>query len=261
MPHSHDKPIRPRLGVNVDHVATIRQARGVRYPDPVAAAAVAERAGADQITVHLREDRRHIQDRDVRILRETVETRLNLEMAATEEMSRIARKIRPDMVTLVPERREEQTTEGGLDVAGKLDRLRKYVDELRSFGGEVSLFIDPDRDQIEASKKLGADIVELHTGDFCRERREFDTTGAFDLHTHSELGKLVSASKLASSLGLRVAAGHGLDYKNVLPVAAIPEIEEFNIGHSIVARAVIVGFDAAVREMIAALETGRERFR
>lgn len=257
----HALPVRPRLGVNVDHVATIRQARGVRYPDPVAAAAIAERAGADQITVHLREDRRHIQDRDVELLRQTVETRLNLEMGATDEMSNIARRIRPDMITLVPERREEQTTEGGLDVASQIDRLREYIDELRSFGGVVSLFIDPDADQIAAAAALGVEIVELHTGDYCRERREFDSEAAFRSHSASELERLQVAATAAAGAGLEVAAGHGLDYKNVLPVAGIPEFEEFNIGHSIVGRAVLVGFDQAVREMIAALESGRARFR
>lgn len=253
-------PIRPRLGVNVDHVATIRQARGVRYPDPVAAAAVAERAGADQITVHLREDRRHIQDRDVEILRRTVETRLNLEMGATDEMLKVALDVRPDIVTLVPEKREERTTEGGLQVAGN-ERLPHYLEKLRRCGAEISLFVDPDADQLEASADLGVDTVELHTGDFCRERREFDNADAFEKHSRRELARLVLASQKAANLGLRVAAGHGLDYKNVLPVAAIDEIEEFNIGHSIVARAVIVGFDEAVREMIRALEVGRSQFR
>jgi pyridoxine 5-phosphate synthase len=254
------RPIRPRLGVNVDHVATIRQARGTRYPDPIAAASIAERAGADQITVHLREDRRHIQDRDVRILRETVETRLNLEMGATEEMSRIAREVRPDMITLVPERREEQTTEGGLDVAGRAETLGPYVERLRDSGAEMSLFIDPDPAQIEASAQLGVEVIELHTGDYCRERRGFDTADEYATHVALELGKLRIAASLAAESGLKVAAGHGLDYKNVLPVAGIAEFEEFNIGHSIVARAVLVGLDEAVREMITALETGRAQF-
>ena len=231
------KLIRPRLGVNVDHVATIRQARGTRYPDPVTAAAIAELAGADQITVHLREDRRHIQDRDVRILRETVQTRLNLEMAATEEMLGIAVELRPDMVTLVPEKRAEQTTEGGLDVVGQFETLAQYVDGLRASGAELSLFIDPDLPQIKASGRLGVDLVELHTGDYCeRPERERD----------SELARLVSAADHCVEIGLRVAAGHGLDYKNVLDVAAIPAFEEFNIGHSIVARATLVGLDKAV---------------
>lgn len=253
-------PIRPRLGVNVDHVATVRQARGTRYPDPVAAASIAERAGADQITIHLREDRRHIQDRDVRILRETVQTRLNLEMGATEEMARIAREVRPDMITLVPERREEQTTEGGLDVVGRASALRPYLDGLRGSGAELSLFIDPDPDQIEASAELGIEVVELHTGDYCRERREFDSADEYATHVALELGKLRVAANLAAESGLKVAAGHGLDYQNVLAVAGIQTFEEFNIGHSIVARAVLVGFDEAVREMIEALEKGRAHF-
>lgn len=254
------RPIRPRLGVNVDHVATIRQARGTQYPDPIAAASIAERAGADQITVHLREDRRHIQDRDVRLLRETVGTRLNLEMGATAEMSRIAREVRPDMITLVPERREEQTTEGGLDVLRRLDDLHPYLEELRDSGAELSLFIDPDSAQIEAAAELGVEIVELHTGDYCRERREFDSSDEYATHVALELGKLRIAASQAADAGIKVAAGHGLDYKNVLAVAGIEEFEEFNIGHSIVARAVLVGFETAVREMIAALQTGRERF-
>lgn len=248
---------RPRLGVNVDHVATVRQARGTRYPDPVAAAAVAEFAGADQITVHLREDRRHIQDRDVRILRETVKTRLNLEMGATAEMAEIANALRPDMITLVPERREERTTEGGLDVAAHRDAMSRYVASLKPSGALVSMFIDPDEAQIRASLEVGADIVELHTGDFCQEAHTFARVAEHDEHNTRELNRLRNAAALGASLGLVVAAGHGLDYKNVLPVAAIPQIEEFNIGHSIVARALFVGLDAAVREMRAALDEGR----
>lgn len=253
-------PLRPRLGVNVDHVATIRQARGTTYPDPVVAAAMAESAGADQITVHLREDRRHIQDRDVRILRETVRTRLNLEMAATAEMAEIARSVKPDMVTLVPEKREEQTTEGGLDVVAHEAELARYIDDLRGFGGEVSLFVDPRSDQLAASARLGVDVVELHTGDYCADRRRFDSISAFDAHVDAEFDKLKYASKVAETMGLKVAAGHGLDHKNVLRVASIAIIEEFNIGHSIVARAVMIGFEAAVREMIDALESGRRCF-
>ncbi|QDG49832.1 pyridoxine 5'-phosphate synthase [Persicimonas caeni] len=249
---------RPRLGVNVDHVATIRQARGTHYPDPVAAASIAELAGADQITIHLREDRRHIQDRDVEVLRHTVETRLNLEMAATEEMLEIACRIRPDMVTLVPEKREEQTTEGGLAVVENRERLAEYCERLRESGAYLSLFIDPDLAQIEASAELGAEIVELHTGDYCEAASEFTnklTPAEFD--RDAELQKLVDGAKRAAELDLVVAAGHGLDYKNVLDVAAIPEFEEFNIGHSIVGRAVLVGFERAVREMIDALALGR----
>lgn len=252
-----DTKRRPRLGVNVDHVATIRQARGTLYPDPVTAAALSELAGADQITIHLREDRRHIQDRDVHVMRQTVQTRLNLEMAATAEMAAIAAQVKPDMITLVPERREEQTTEGGLDVVGQLANLKPYLEQLRATGAQLSLFIDPDEAQIRASAELGVQIVELHTGDYC----EASDPGANSAKAHgdrlAELERLRVGAKLASELGLIVAAGHGLDYKNVLDVAAIPEFEEFNIGHSIIARAVLVGLERAVREMIEALELGR----
>ncbi|WP_230470121.1 pyridoxine 5'-phosphate synthase [Lujinxingia vulgaris] len=250
--------IRPRLGVNVDHVATIRQARTTRYPDPVSAAAIAELAGADQITIHLREDRRHIQDRDLRVLRETVQTRLNLEMAATDEMFKIAMEVRPDMITLVPERREEQTTEGGLAIVGQEKTLGPYLERLRRSGAHLSLFIDPDPAQIEASADLGVDIVELHTGDYCESAAEFTNTLApSEFERDHEWRRLRDAASRAASAGLTVAAGHGLDYKNVLAVAAIPEFEEFNIGHSIVARAIYVGFERAVAEMIEALAEGR----
>lgn len=249
--------LRPRLGVNVDHVATIRQARGTTYPDPVAAASIAELAGADQITIHLREDRRHIIDRDVRLMRQTVQTRLNLEMAMTEEMAQIATEVKPDMITLVPEKREERTTEGGLDVIKNMDALKRYLDQLRPTGAHLSLFIDPDTAQIEASAELGVDIVELHTGDYC----DAPDPGANKLlegdDRNHELERLRMGALRASELDLIVAAGHGLDYKNVLDVAAIVEFEEFNIGHSIIARAVLVGLERAVREMIEALEIGR----
>ena len=251
-------PPRARLGVNVDHVATIRQARGTHYPEPITAASLAELAGADQITVHLREDRRHIVDRDVHLLRQTVETRLNLEMGATDEMLEIACDVLPDMVTLVPEKREEQTTEGGLDVAGQRDFLEDYLQRLSKSGAHLSLFIDPDPAQIEASADLGVDIVELHTGDYCEAAREFTNAhqpAEFD--RDHQLSRLERGARIASKLDLVVAAGHGLDYKNVLDVAAIPQFEEFNIGHSIVSRAVLVGFERAVREMIEALEIGR----
>ena len=251
---------RPRLGVNVDHVATVRQARGTHYPEPITAASMAELAGADQITVHLREDRRHIQDRDVRVLRDTVGTRLNLEMAATREMLDIALDIGPDMVTLVPEKREEQTTEGGLDVVGHRSRLDDYLDELSESGAHLSLFIDPSIEQVEASRDIGATIVELHTGDYCEAAAEFTNTHVeSEFDRAEELEKLRSAAKHAEQLGLTVAAGHGLDYKNVLDVAAIEEFEEFNIGHSIVSRAVLVGFERAVGEMIDALALGRRQ--
>lgn len=251
---------RPRLGVNVDHVATVRQARGTPYPEPVTAASMAELAGADQITIHLREDRRHIQDRDVRVLRETVETRLNLEMAATPEMLEIALEIQPDMITLVPEKREEQTTEGGLDVVGHRDRLDTYLEKLADSGAHLSLFIDPDVDQVEASKDVGASIVELHTGDYCEAASAFTNKHIdTEFDREHELQKLRVAAERADAIDLIVAAGHGLDYKNVLDVAAIPQFEEFNIGHSIVSRAVLVGFERAVREMIEALALGRQQ--
>lgn len=252
--------IRPRLGVNVDHIATLRQARGTPYPDPVFAASLAELAGADQITIHLREDRRHIQDRDVEVLRRTVSTRLNLEMATTEEMLKIAYDIRPDMITLVPEKREEQTTEGGLSVVDNRLRLAEYIERLRDIGAHISLFIDPDLAQIEASAEIGAEIVEIHTGDFCMAAAEFTNLHAaprFD--RDEELAKLVRGARKAAQLGLTVAAGHGIDYHNVLDIAAIAQFEEFNIGHSIVARASLVGMERAVREMIAALQLGRNQ--
>jgi pyridoxine 5-phosphate synthase len=231
----------PRLGVNVDHVATLRQARLTRYPEPVMAAALAELAGADQITVHLREDRRHIQERDLRVLRETVQTRLNLEMAATPEMVKIACEVKPDLITLVPEKREERTTEGGLDVNLQRDPLRKQVAFLREAEIAVSVFIDPDLDQVRGAHKLEASAIELHTGFYCEAR------GA--KAREREIEKLVDAAKTAARLGLQVAAGHGLSYENAVPVAQILEIEEFNIGHSIVARALLVGMERAVREM------------
>lgn len=236
-----------RLGVNVDHVATLRQARKATYPDPITAAGIAELAGAEQITIHLREDRRHIQDRDLRVLRETVQTLLNLEMAATQEMVKIAYEYKPDMATLVPERREEVTTEGGLDVNAQKDLVSKVVKNLKDGDMIVSLFIDPDLDQVKAAHKISADRVELHTGRYCEARTEKERS--------RELGRIVDASKAAVKLGLGCAAGHGLNYDNVRPIARIPEIDELNIGHAIVARAVMVGFDRAVREMVEILRT------
>jgi len=234
-----------RLGVNVDHVATLRQARRAAYPDPVAAALLAELGGADQITIHLREDRRHIQDRDLQVMRKTVSTRLNLEMAATQEMVKIAYETRPDEVTLVPERREELTTEGGLDVVRGRDALAKVVKTLRDADILVSLFIDPDLDQVKASHRVEAQVVEIHTGRYCDARLPADR--------RRELARIVDAVKSAAKLGLQVSAGHGLNYQNVLPVAAISEIEEFNIGHAIVGRAVLVGMERAVGDMKALL--------
>jgi pyridoxine 5-phosphate synthase len=231
-----------RLGVNVDHVATIRQARRVAEPDPVTAAALAELAGADGITVHLREDRRHIQDRDVVLLRQTVKTRLNLEMAATDEMVTIALEVRPDSVTLVPEKREELTTEGGLDVRHHQELLAGQVSRLRQGGIAVSLFVDPDLDQLKAARQAGADLVEIHTGSYCEAK---DTRAR-----RAELAKIESSIRSARELGFGVNAGHGLDYCNIREVVALGGIEEYNIGHSIVSRAVLVGMERAVREMV-----------
>lgn len=231
-----------QLGVNIDHVATIRQARGGTEPDPVAAAAIAEMAGADGITIHLREDRRHIQDRDLRLLRETVQTKVNLEMAATDEMIGIALAVKPEQCTLVPEKRQELTTEGGLDVRLHAQALEKAVARLQEGGIVVSLFIDPDPDQIKAAAKVGADYVEIHTGCFAEA-----ADGKIE---EQELIKIENAVKLASKLGLGVNAGHGLTYTNIKKVAALGGIEEFNIGHSIISRAVLVGLDRAVRDMV-----------
>jgi pyridoxine 5-phosphate synthase len=237
-----------RLGVNVDHVATVRQARGTVEPDPVAAAVLAELAGADGITVHLREDRRHIQDRDVEVLRRTIRTRLNLEMAATEEMVGIAGRIRPDCVTLVPEKRAELTTEGGLDAAGQRQALAGPVERLRQEGIVVSLFVDPDPAQIEAARSLDADCIEIHTGTYCEARHP----GA----RRAELAKIEMAIRAAHQLGLGVNAGHGLTYWNVREVVALGGVEEFNIGHSIISRAMLVGMERAVREMAALVRGG-----
>jgi len=238
----------PRLAVNVDHIATIRQARGGREPDPVAAAVLAELAGAEGIIVHLREDRRHIQDRDLRLLRETVRTRLNLEMAATDEMVGIAVASRPDLVTLVPERRQELTTEGGLEVVGQRARLTAVVGRLDGGGIPVSLFIAPEEAQVEAAKAVGASLVELHTGRYAEGRGEA---------AREALAALIRAARFAAGAGLSVSAGHGLTYENVEPVAAIPEVEELNIGHSIVARATLVGMERAVREMVERIRGAR----
>lgn len=233
-----------RLHVNVDHVATLRQARGINYPDPVPAASICEMAGAQGITIHLREDRRHVVDRDLEIMRRVVTTVLNLEMAATDEMISIARSVRPDMCTLVPEKREERTTEGGLVVADDLESVSAAVASLHEAGIRVSLFVDPSRREIEASRQSGADMVELHTGDYCEAK--VDQRGR-------QLDRLVDAAMASADLGLKVAAGHGLHYHNVAPVAQIPEVEELNIGHSIVARAVFVGMERAVRQMLEAM--------
>ena len=228
------------LGVNIDHVATLRQARRARYPDPLYAALLAEEAGADSITLHLREDRRHIQDRDVTMMREALQTRMNLEMAVTEQMIRIAQKVLPQDCCLVPESRQEVTTEGGLNVAGQGARVGDAVKELGAAGIRVSLFIDPDLAQIEAAQRAGAPVIELHTGAYA------DSTGGARAR---EFERLLGAAKFAARLGLVVNAGHGLNYHNVEPIAAIPEIVELNIGHAIVARAVFDGLAKAVRDM------------
>jgi len=232
-----------RLYVNVDHVATVREARKTDEPDPVRAAVLAEMGGAEGITVHLREDRRHVQERDVRLLMQTCRTGVNLELAAEDEVLRIAEELRPMQVTLVPERREEVTTEGGLDLTRSqtLDRIGKAVERMARVGIRVSLFIDPDEDALRGSAELGVEAVELHTGEYANAEGEGGAAG--------QLARLRDAARSGRSLGLAVHAGHGLTYQNVLPVAAIPEIEEVNIGHSIVSRAVLVGMERAVREM------------
>jgi len=229
------------LGVNTDHVATIRQARGGIEPDPVTAAAIAEMAGADAITVHLREDRRHINDRDVKILSQTIKTRLNLEMAATEEMQKIALEIKPYSVTLVPEKREELTTEGGLDVVKQKEFLKEYLKPFLKAGIIVSIFIDPDLQQVKASFETGAQFIELHTGQYAES---FDTP-----EEDKAFQDLKEATELALKLGLKVNAGHGLNYQNVKRVISIPGMTELNIGHSIISRAVITGLDRAIKDM------------
>jgi pyridoxine 5-phosphate synthase len=229
------------LGVNIDHVATLRQARGTRYPDPVQAAIEAEQAGADSITLHLREDRRHIQDRDVAMLKDVLHARMNLEMAVTEEMLDIACRFQPADCCLVPERREELTTEGGLDVAGQTERLRDACQRLSAAGVRVSLFIDADSRQVEAAREVGAPCIEIHTGHFA------DANSASDQDT--EFSKIHKAIVLGHEMGLQVNAGHGLHYHNVQAIAALPQVRELNIGHAIVARAVFSGLREAVREM------------
>jgi pyridoxine 5-phosphate synthase len=237
-----------RLGINIDHVATVRQARRAQYPDPVHAALLAEQAGADSITVHLREDRRHIQDRDVRALRGLLQTRMNLEMAVTEEMLAIACELRPADCCLVPEKREEVTTEGGLDAASQLPRLQETARRLAQAGVRLALFIDPDPRQVEAAARIGAPAIELHTGAYAQ------STGS---QQAAELSRLLASAQLGARLGLSVHAGHGLHYHNVQPVAAIREIVELNIGHAIVARAIFTGLASAVRDMKALMTAAR----
>jgi len=237
------------LGVNIDHVATLRQARGTRYPDPIQAAIEAEQAGADSITLHLREDRRHIQDRDVMMLADILQTKMNLEMAVTEEMISIAEHYRPADCCLVPERREELTTEGGLDVAGQLSRMHDACTRLAAAGITVSLFIDPELKQIEAAVACGAPVIELHTGRYAEAGSAAEAK--------KELKVIRKAAEQAHALGLQVNAGHGLHYHNVQPIAAIKELVELNIGHAIVARSFFTGFQAAVREMKQLMLEGR----
>jgi len=229
------------LGINVDHIATLRQARGTNYPDPIYAASVAEHAGADGITIHLREDRRHIQDRDVHVLKQTLHTRMNLEMAVTEEMLVIACEVKPEFCCLVPEKREELTTEGGLDVVGQLEKITEAVEQLSAVGTKTSLFIDADKKQIDAAVASKAPYIEIHTGHYADAPNEVEQ--------QRELARLIEGIEYAHKKGLKVNAGHGLNYFNVKPIAAIPEIIELNIGHSIIARAVIDGLDKAVRDM------------
>ncbi len=237
-----------KLAVNVDHVATIRQARRVDEPDPVLAAAIAELAGAEGIIIHLREDRRHIQDRDLEILRKTVKTQLNLEMAATDEMVGIAMEVKPDVVTFVPEKRAELTTEGGLDVLFNKEKLKEMIEELKQVGIKMSLFIDPDLEQVKASHRLGANAVEIHTGSYCDSRLVQETD--------KEFNRIEDAVMLSSKLGLEVRAGHGLDYRNIQRILTLKDIEEYSIGHSIIARTVIVGMERAVREMVELIKAG-----
>ncbi|MDH5561058.1 MAG: pyridoxine 5'-phosphate synthase [Deltaproteobacteria bacterium] len=240
-----DKPV---LHVNVDHIATIRQARGTNEPDPVYAALQAEQAGAEGITVHLREDRRHIQDRDLRLMREMILTRLNLEMASTGEMLEIAKKVKPDMVTLVPEKRREITTEGGLDLSANFEDLKKTIGPLKERGIRVSLFIDPDQKQIEQALKLEADDIELHTGEYANQKDP--------KLVKAQLKRLKIAAKFGHELKLKINAGHGLTYVNIGPVLGLPHLRELNIGHSIIARSVYTGIYQAVREMRALIREG-----
>ncbi len=230
------------LGVNVDHIATIREARKGREPDPIIAASLAELAGADGIVVHLREDRRHIQERDVRILRKTIQGKLDLEMAATDEMVLIAREVKPELVTIVPEKREELTTEGGLDVIASTKSLWRVIEHLHESGIVVALFIDPEEKQIETAAELGVDCIEIHTGRYANAPLNSKAQ-------KNELQQIIAAAKQARDCGLSVNAGHGLNYQNVMAIAQIPEIEELNIGHSIISRAALVGIDLAVRDM------------
>jgi pyridoxine 5-phosphate synthase len=234
-----------RLGVNIDHVATVRNARRTFEPDPVHAAVIADLAGADQITLHVREDRRHVNERDLKLIKELIHSKVNLEMAITEEMIQLALEVKPHQVTLVPERREEITTEGGLDVVNQMEKVKSAVERLKRTGITVNLFVDPEEEQIRASAQVGADAVELHTGTYAEAWARNNAEGV-----ERELERLRKSATLAKTLGLKVYAGHGLTYKNVKPIAQIPEVEELNIGHSIVANAILKGLKEAVQEML-----------
>jgi len=236
-----------KLGVNIDHVATLREARKTFYPDPVYAAVLVQLAGADGITVHLREDRRHIKDRDVYILKEIVKTKLNLEMSLSDEIIKIALDLKPDEVCIVPENRMEITTEGGLDIMKNYEKLKEIIPDFKKNNIKVSLFIDPDISRIEMASKTGADYIELHTGRYAEAKNEIER--------EAELKKLIDSAKIATQAGLKVNAGHGLNYQNVVPVARIEEIETLNIGHSIISYAVYVGLEKAVKEMLALIKT------
>lgn len=240
-----------KLGVNIDHIATLRQARKGNFPDPVYAAVICELAGCDSIVCHLREDRRHIQERDLRVLKEVVKTKLNLEMALSDEIIKIALDVKPDQVTLVPERREELTTEGGLDVSGNFEKIKRATEDFKNAGIKVSLFIEPDFNQIEKSKETGADFIEIHTGKYADAKTEEEI--------YNQLDRIIKGTEFAMSTGLRVNAGHGLDYKNVIPICKIKGIEELNIGYSIICMSVFTGLENAVKEMIKIIRENEEK--
>jgi len=240
-----------KLGVNIDHIATLRQARKGNFPDPVYAAVICELAGCDSIVCHLREDRRHIQERDLRVLKEVVKTKLNLEMALSDEIIKIALDVKPDQVTLVPERREELTTEGGLDVSGNFEKIKRVTENFKNAGIKVSLFIEPDFNQIEKSKETGADFIEIHTGKYANAKTEEEI--------FHQLDRIIKGTEFAMSTGLRVNAGHGLDYKNVIPICKIKGIEELNIGYSIICMSVFNGLENAVKEMIKIIRENEEK--
>ena len=240
-----------KLGVNIDHIATLRQARKGNFPDPVYAAVICELAGCDSIVCHLREDRRHIQERDLKVLKEVVKTKLNLEMALSDEIIKIALDVKPDQVTLVPERREELTTEGGLDVSGNFEKIKRATEDFKNAGIKVSLFIEPDFNQIEKSKETGADFIEIHTGKYADAKTEEEI--------YNQLDRIIKGTEFAMSTGLRVNAGHGLDYKNVIPICKIKGIEELNIGYSIICMSVFTGLENAVKEMIKIIRENEEK--